>query len=631
MSASWMFGSIIATICFACAAMALEPVAALYRQVALRWVWVAALAASIVVMGLGLLPRRVPIIVPAIPFASLGGESQATAPARSATKPAAAAPEVPVAARLAKIELAVVPVRAERALFVAWGGASVVLALFLLAAAWRLREERSEWTHGRVAGTRLLLSHDFGPAIVGVLNPEIVVPRWITELDEPSRRAIVAHEAEHLRARDPVLLLAGLVIVVLMPWNAGLWICWRGLRRTIELDCDARVLAGGMERTEYANVLLGAWQRARSSWLPSPAFAERASGLGKRVEHLMRPEPRRRVMRTILGVAGAAALALIASVTTAAGQRAGAESDAPYPLVIIDGVKRPDLPPRYHFTGAVVPETTTTPVFEIVYKGPMAPDTAADRFYPSHDNLALIQTISAPAATMHFGPEAKFGAVLYYTRQYRLAGGPILFPREGHLAARAATTPVAPDVMAQRILDDMFAGITLNDRQKSAALAIIARYVAATSPLQHGPVLAVWPRVVQITDERDAALRALLTRDDDLARFDVRAMESKPHGDVTAETGAANMFYNLFVIDTITLTKPAEVRAHDIIRRALIDERALYDRAPNDFDGRVAIRHKRDADLRALLTSDRDRAKFDVRADRTMRAELQPPAKPKTL
>ena len=143
-------------------------------------------------------------------------------------------------------------------------------------------------------------------------------------------------------------------------------------------------------------------------------------------------------------------------------------------------------------------------------------------------------------------------------------------------------------------------------------------------------MLAVWPRVVDLTDQRDVALRALVTGDDDLAKFDVHAEEGKPRGDVSPDATTNNMYINLFVLDTITLTKAAEARAREIIRGAIIDEFALYKRAPGDFDGRVAIRRKRDADLRALLTSDRDRAKFDVRAVRTMNAELQLSGKPKT-
>ncbi len=632
MTASWMLGSAIATVLFACAAVILEPVVALYRRMPLRWVWAAAISASLAYMAVALVPRRPAPVVIAGPTLPVEAEARGggTMPGLSH---APRAPVSPVATSLAAMELPPVAPRMERALRIVWAAASALLALFLLAAALRLRKERSEWTHGRVAGTRLLLSNDFGPAIVGVLNPEIVVPRWIAELDEPSRRAIVAHEAEHLRAHDQVLLLAGLVAVVAMPWNAGLWLCWRGLRRTIELDCDARVLAGGVARSEYANVLLRAWQRARSSWLPSPAFAERASGLGKRVEHLMRPEPRRRAMRTLIGIGAAAVLVLVASVTPAAGQRSGAAgpADGPYPLVIIDGVRRPDLPPRYRYTGPVVVETTTAPTFKIAFRGPTAVDPVADKLYPPFETLAQKQEIYAPASVMHFGPEAKYGAVLYYTKQYRAAGGPILFPAEGDHAMPAADPSTPAEVMALRVLDNLFVTIALAPRQRLAALAIIEQSLAEQAAVPRGPVLAVRPLYMKIQDRRDLALRALLASDSDRAKFDVRAAEGRHGTSQSAESVADVMFTNLFVYDSLTLSKESAARAHEIIRGALVEEVALYDRAPGDFDGRLAIRRKRDAELRTLLTSDRDRETFDMRAARTMRGELIPPSKPKTL
>jgi bla regulator protein BlaR1 len=245
MSATWMLGSTIVTILLACAAMALERVIALYRRVPLRWVWVAAAVASAAFMAFRLLPPRVPNIVPTEIAVPVAGAQSGGSDSKASEKAIASAPVAAASRRLGKVELPTVAPATERTLFLMWGGASAVFAALLLSAAWRLRSERREWARTDVAGTRLLLSPNFGPAIVGVLRPVIVVPHWITELDESSRRAIVAHEAEHLRAHDPQVLLAGIVMVVLMPWNIGLWLCWRGLRRTIELDCDARVLAGG--------------------------------------------------------------------------------------------------------------------------------------------------------------------------------------------------------------------------------------------------------------------------------------------------------------------------------------------------------------------------------------------------
>lgn len=624
MSATWMLCSMIVTILLALAAMALERVVALYRGAALRGVWVAAAVASIGFMAVRLLPPRVS---PAAP-AQLASTSAGALDIRESEGTAASVPHAPGAfdafrERLAKVELPRPERSTERTVFMIWGAASCLLAILVLVAAWRLRRERDDWTRADMAGTSLLLSPNFGPAIVGVVHPEIVVPQWINELDEPSRRAIVAHEAEHVRAHDPALLLAGLVVVVLLPWNIGLWMCWRGMRRTIELDCDARVLERGMERADYANVLLGAWQRARSSWMPSPAFAERASGLGKRVEHLMRTEPRRRAVRTFIGVGVAALLVLIACAAPSGGQGAGTAS-GPYPLVIIDGVKKPEIPWRYRYTGAIVAETTTTPTFRVTYKGPQALDTAANKLYPKDDDIAEVQVISAPTAAVHFGPEAKYGAVLFYTKKYREAGGAILVPTEGDRSARRADPGTPPAVMAQRIFDRMFNGISFPAGKQSEALAIIGTTQAAQEAARGGPILVSWPRLMKLQDERDAALRALLTTDADRTKFDAHSAE-QPRSALTTESVASGMFNNLFTYDTIMLSKDAESKAHAIIKRALVEEVALYDRAPGDFDGRIAIRNKRDAELRTLLTSDRDRMKFDVRSKRTAEMELKRP------
>lgn len=622
MSATWMLGSTIVTILLAVAAMALERVLALYRRVSLRWVWVAAAIASVAFMAFRLVPLHVSNTAAtelAEPFA---GATALSAESRSRQMTTASRPVTTTIGRLEHIELPTVTPAIERTLLLMWGAASALFAMLLLSAAWRLRNERDGWSRTNMAGSWLLLSPNFGPAIVGVLRPEIVVPEWITELDESSRHAIVAHETEHLRAHDPALMFAGLVVVVLMPWNIGLWLCWRGLRRTIELDCDARVLAGGIQGSDYANVLLGAWQRARSSWLPSTAFAERASGLGRRVEHLMRPEPRRRAMRSIMGAGTAALFVLMACVTPSAGQGTSVAS-GPYPLIIIDGVKRPELPPRMRFTGAVVAETTTTPTFKVTNKGPTVFDSAANKLYPREDEISWFQMIDAPASAVHFGPEAKYGAMLYYTKKYRVAGGAILFPAEGNRGERKADPNTPPDAMVQRILDRLFNGVALTPDQKSAALAIIGKSLAAQQA-SRGPGLVSYPRIMKLQDERDVALRALLTTDADRAKFDVHSAE-QPRTTLTTESVANGMFTNLFAYDTLTLNRDADVRAHEIIRRALVEEVALYERTPSDFEGRLAIRRKRDADLRELLTSDRDRAKFDVRAERTMQGELKRP------
>jgi hypothetical protein len=505
---------------------------------------------------------------------------------------------------------------------------SLGFLLLLGYAARRIRRERSRWQPREIAEVPVLVSPRFGPALVGVIKPSIVLPEWVLSLDETAQRAIVAHENEHRAAHDPALILVALIAVVLMPWNPGLWLSWRGLRRAIELDCDERVVRRGIEGGEYARVLLHAWKTARGSWLPSTAFAERASGLGARVEHLMRPEPRGRAMRTFLGSAVAAGFVFIACSTPAPQVAPSPNAGAgPYPLVVVDGVPRPDLPPLMRFTGAVSVETTTTPTYRITYHGPRELDTAARKLYPSMEDGTMTQTIDAPASVIHFGDAAKYGVVLYYTRKYRDAGGAIIAPNEGNRAERRADPATPASEMIGRIYKSLFNGITLTPDREAQARAIIEATGEKQGSLK-GPGLAIFPLIIAANTERDAQLRALLTSDADRARFDQRSNESRPCCTPAIEDEVTSEYRNIFGYPDhlqpepyrLSLAPEKQTQARAIIRTHINDELALYARAPgawtSNYDQRVAMRMKRDADLRALLATDADREKFDKVAAR---------------
>ncbi len=63
-------------------------------------------------------------------------------------------------------------------------------------------------------------------------------------LREPleTRAIALAHEREHIMARDRLLSLFALVLLIVMPWNPALHWQVRRLRLAIEVDCDARVV-----------------------------------------------------------------------------------------------------------------------------------------------------------------------------------------------------------------------------------------------------------------------------------------------------------------------------------------------------------------------------------------------------
>jgi hypothetical protein len=142
------------------------------------------------------------------------------------------------------------------ALLVAWGAWSLVIALRLYRAHMSLRQARLTWRPDTLDDVDVLVSLDVGPAAVGVARRAIVVPEWAMLLPKEARRVIVRHERAHVESGDTILLLAAQVAVVLQPWNIALRYAVHRLRLAVELDCDARVIAYGVDRATYGRSLL---------------------------------------------------------------------------------------------------------------------------------------------------------------------------------------------------------------------------------------------------------------------------------------------------------------------------------------------------------------------------------------
>jgi beta-lactamase regulating signal transducer with metallopeptidase domain len=106
-------------------------------------------------------------------------------------------------------------------------------------------------------GAAVRLTTDDGPMIVGLRDPEIVVPRSLLMQDPAAVRLVLAHEREHLAARDPWLLVGATMLVALLPGLPALWWMRARLRLAVELDCDHRVLARRPDHVAaYGDLLL---------------------------------------------------------------------------------------------------------------------------------------------------------------------------------------------------------------------------------------------------------------------------------------------------------------------------------------------------------------------------------------
>jgi len=138
-----------------------------------------------------------------------------------------------------------------------------------------------------VLGTPVLASQDMGPALLGVFRYTVVLPRWTLDLPAADRRTILVHEQQHAAARDPLLLLCGLLLVALQPWYIALRVAWSRLRLATELDCDARVLAPQRDVRAYGHVLVRVYERSAHRMLPLSTLVSRRSHLETRIRRMM--------------------------------------------------------------------------------------------------------------------------------------------------------------------------------------------------------------------------------------------------------------------------------------------------------------------------------------------------------
>src|SRR6202050_4725322 len=238
-----LYGAKVAVL-IGLAALVLERVAA-WRRLPRRGLWASALVLSLVVPVLAVLtPARG--LAPPIYLTRAASRTVATPNAGEVYRAAdAAAPFViksfPESRHLSLPNRASV----ERVLRAAWLAASFGLGILYALGLLRLRVAARHWPRERIGGQEVWVTEALGPAVYGLLRPIILMPRWALNAPNDVRAVVLAHEQEHIAARDPALLLLGLILVAISPWNLPLWWQLRRLRFAIEGDCDARALGRG--------------------------------------------------------------------------------------------------------------------------------------------------------------------------------------------------------------------------------------------------------------------------------------------------------------------------------------------------------------------------------------------------
>jgi hypothetical protein len=131
-----------------------------------------------------------------------------------------------------------------------------------------------------------------GPAVLGLLRAEIVVPRSLLERSAEEQRLILIHEREHLRARDHLLLASAWLVAIALPWHPAVWALINRLRLAIELDCDARVLRAGESPKSYGALLIDVAAHHGGIRIGALALADGPSHLERRILAMNAPRKR---------------------------------------------------------------------------------------------------------------------------------------------------------------------------------------------------------------------------------------------------------------------------------------------------------------------------------------------------
>lgn len=131
------------------------------------------------------------------------------------------------------------------------GGLYLGGAMLLLLRLWRrIRAERrgpgrvaTEKPRWRVAGVPVHFTSDTGPAVAGILNSRICLPRGIEQLlTAPELEAVLLHEVTHAKRRDNLLRLVHELVQCLLWFHPLVWLVGARLALYRELSCDEPVL-----------------------------------------------------------------------------------------------------------------------------------------------------------------------------------------------------------------------------------------------------------------------------------------------------------------------------------------------------------------------------------------------------
>lgn len=174
----------------------------------------------------------------------------------------------------------------------------------------RAARDRGHWTSDVCAA----------PVTVGWFRPIVILPQYWDTWPEGQLAAVMVHEQEHARRRDPLVHWLALLNRAVFWFHPLAWWLERRLESLAEAACDAAVLARGHERTDYCEYLLSLAHAVTASGrrVDIVGMAMPGASLAQRVERILdaAPEPSISSRRIACTLSACVFLSAIAAATT---------------------------------------------------------------------------------------------------------------------------------------------------------------------------------------------------------------------------------------------------------------------------------------------------------------------------
>jgi beta-lactamase regulating signal transducer with metallopeptidase domain len=144
------------------------------------------------------------------------------------------------------------------------------------------------------------------PITVGWLSPVLILPEGWKRWSAAQLDAVLTHEREHARRRDPIVQWLALLNRAIFWFHPLAWWLERRLANLAEEACDAAVIRAGHSPQDYSDYLIDMAHalRRQGRRLNVAGMAMPGGGLPNRMRHifeegLMTPTPRTRVICTL--------------------------------------------------------------------------------------------------------------------------------------------------------------------------------------------------------------------------------------------------------------------------------------------------------------------------------------------